>query len=344
MKGFVSIAVVAALFNVTALAQAADGAEEPTPAQVRAAAQAFDRGREAYKNDEFVDAAGQFEGADSNAPSAAALELAMRSRDRAGQLDRAASLAALALRRYPDDANVQKYAPDLIKRARAELFELAVKCDNPCQLTLDGKIVHGAPALEHTLFLIPGEHALRAGFSDDRTTSKQVQAAAAETGEVSFEAPPEDEEEAAPPPAPEPVETAPPPADVEVKPKGSGWSPVVFYVGAGLTAVAGGVTIWSGLDTQNNPGPDRVKDECVGQGEDCALYQEGLSKQLRTNVLIGVTAGLGVGTILVGALATNWSGGGGEAEGDQGKRAQKIALTPWISVGDGALLGARGRF
>jgi hypothetical protein len=342
MKGVAAIVALLVLSAVAPPTHAAEG-EEPTPAQVRAAAQAFDRGREAYKNEEFADAAGQFEGADSNAPSAAALELAMRSRDKAGQLDRAASLAALALRRYPDDGNIQKHAPDLIKRARQELFELSVTCDSPCQLTLDGKIVHGAAALEHTLFLTPGEHTLRAGFTDDRTSSRQVQASAAESGELAFEAPAEPEPEAASAPEPEPKSVAPPRADSGVKKKGSGWSPVVFYVGAGLTAVAGAVTVWSGLDTQNNPGPDKVKEGCVGQGESCPLYQDGLAKEFRTNVLIGVTAGLGVGTILIGALATNWSGSADE-EAEQAKKERRLALAPWVAIGDGALLGAEGRF
>jgi len=230
-----------------------------------------------------------------------------------------------------------------VKRAKAELYELSAKCDNPCQLTLNGKIVHGAPALEHTLYLPAGDHTVRAGFSDDRTVSKPVTAAVGEAGELSFEAPAAEQADAAPaaePVAAEPEQAA---ADTGVKPKGSGWSPIVFYVGAGLTAAAGGVTIWSGLDTQNNPGPDRVKEECAGQGEDCKLYQEGRSKQLRTNVLIGVTAGLGVGTILVAAFATNWSGGG-DSESESGKNAKTVAIRPWLSIGDGAALGAEGRF
>jgi len=174
--------------------------------------------------------------------------------------------------------------------------------------------------------------------------SKQVTAAAGEAGELSFEAPAVAAAEAAPAPDAAPVESAEPAADTAtVKAEGSGWSPIVFYVGAGLTAAAGGVTIWSGLDTQNNPGPDRVRDECAGQGESCPLYKEGRSKQLRTNVLIGVTAGLGVTTVLIAAFATNWSGGG-DQQGDQGKNSKAVAIRPWLSVGDGATLGAEGRF
>jgi len=127
MKGLFSVAAFALVLNSAGLARAAEEASEPTPTQVRSAAEAFDRGREAYKTEDFVEAAEQFESADANAPSAAALELAIRARDKAGQLDRAATLAALALARHPDDPNIQKIAPSIIERAKLELFELNLK-------------------------------------------------------------------------------------------------------------------------------------------------------------------------------------------------------------------------
>ena len=131
MKGMFSVAAVAVFLHTAGVARAEEEASEPTPAQVRTAAEAFDRGREAYKSEEYVEAAEQFESADANAPSAAALELAIRARDKAGQLDRAATLAALALARHADDANIQKVAPGIVERAKGELFELDIKCDNP---------------------------------------------------------------------------------------------------------------------------------------------------------------------------------------------------------------------
>ncbi len=324
----------------------AQAADEPTPAQIRAAAEAFDRGREAYKAEQYQEAAEQFERADANAPSSTALELAIRSRDQAGNLDRAATLAALALVRHADSAGLQKLAADVLGRAKPELYELKVTCDDPCELVADSKIVHGARALERTVYLTPGQHALVAGFEEGRSGSKQVNAEKAQSGQVSFEAP-----EPAPAPAPDatpPVATeAPPTHDKGAEKKSSGgWSPAVFWVGAGLTAVAGGVTIWSGVDTLNNPGADRVRDECQGQGEDCQLYKDGVAKQNRTNILIGVTGVLGVATILVGALATDWSGGNSDEAGlVQPKRQafRSVQVAPWATP-EGAGLGAQGRF
>lgn len=351
MRAVLSLTALTLLISVGAPASAQDGSAEPTPAQVRAAAEAFDKGREAYKAEEYVEAAEQFEKADGNAPSSAALELAIRARDKAGELDRAATLLALALKRHPDDDNLLKLVPDIQKRAAEKLFELSASCDQPCDLTVGGKIMHGAPSTQRTLFVQPGAVTVRAGWSDNRSDSKQIQAEAAGKGEVSFVAPAtaagqdmakEPTEAVAPDPS-----TAPDPTkDQGPEKKSSGLPPALFFVGAGLTVVAGGITVWSGIDTVNNPGADAVKQACAGKGEECGPYQEGLSKQRRTNVLIGVTAGLGVATVLVGALFTDWSGGKSSAPPQEaGKlfRPRVAGVGPWASHEGGGLL-ATGRF
>lgn len=340
------ISLLALVLGVGSAAHAQEAASEPTPAQVRVAAEAFDKGREAYKSEDYVEAAEQFEKADSNAPSPAALELAIRARDKAGELDRAATLMSLAMRRHPGEESLMKIASDLSKRASATLFELRALCDTPCDLTVGGKIVHGGPETERLLYIQPGPLTVRAGWSDNRSDSKQVQAEAGSKGEVSFIAPATPAAKGMAQEPSDPVEAAPvaPPRDDGGDKKSSGWSPTVFYVGAGLTAVLGGVTVWSGIDTVNNPGADRVKKECGTQGESCALYQEGVSKQRRTNVLIGVTAGVGVGTVLIALLATDWSGGKAPAEESTALRLRsRVAVAPWASL-DGGGLQAVGRF
>lgn len=350
MRAAFRISVMALVLSVGSVALAQDGSSEPTPAQVRVAAEAFDKGREAYKAEEYVDAAEQFEKADNNAPSPAAIELAIRSRDKAGELDRAATLASLALKRHPDDQNLLRLAGDLAKRARPTLFELTASCDQPCDLTVNGKLVHGAPDTQRLLYVAPGNLTVRAGWSDNRSESKQIQAQAGSQGELSFSAPAVPTAATAAKEPTEPAETEPtssgnPQKDEGEPKKSGGWSPTVFYVGAGLTAVLGGVTVWSGIDTVNNPGADRVKKECgdLMQREDCELYKEGLSKQRRTNVLIGVTAGVGVGTALVGLLLTDWSGGKSEADKAAKRLRPSVAVAPYAGV-DGGGLQAVGRF
>ena len=351
MRAALRISLLALVLSAGTTAHAQDAGSEPSPAQVRVAAEAFDKGREAYKAEEYVEAAEQFEKADSNAPSPAALELAIRARDKAGELDRAATLMSLALKRHPDDENLLKIANDLSKRASATLFELTATCDSPCDLTVGGKIVHGGADTQRLLYIQPGKLTVRAGWPDNRSDSKQVEAVAGGKGEVDFVAPttPAAEsmaKEPDEPAAPEPAPVVNPDRDTGTK---KGWSPTVFYVGAGLTAVVGGVLIWSGIDTLNNPGKDKVAEACnaATRQPNCQdLYDQGRSNQTRTNVLIGATSVVGVATILIGVLATDWSGGKSAPAAD--KSAAKLLrphvdVTPWASF-DGGGLQAVGRF
>ena len=352
MKGLFSVAAFALVLHSAGLAHAAEESSEPTPAQVRTAAEAFDRGREAYKTEDYVEAAEQFESADANAPSAAALELAIRSRDKAGQLDRAGTLAALALARHPDDPNIQKIAPSIVERAKAELFELDLKCNEACDVTVGGKIAPGRRSTERTLFLAPGHYNVRVGWSEDRSESKSVDGNRGEAGSLEFSAP---VVAAPPPPVVAPV-TPPPsekPADESEQNNSSGKLPrFVFIAGAVTTGVLAGVTLWSGIDTKNNPGADKVRDACktvdasgMHSSECDSLYNDGLDRQHRTNLLLGVTAGVGVATAVVGAFFTDW-GGSKKSNAEQAKKTapQGLSLQPWVAIGSGASVGALGRF
>jgi len=350
MKGLFSVAAFALVLHSAGFAHAVEEASEPTPSQVRTAAEAFDRGREAYKTEDYVDAAEQFESADANAPSAAALELAIRARDKAGQLDRAATLSALALARHPDDPNIQKIAPSIVERAKSELFELDLKCDEACDVTVAGKIAPGRRSTDRTIFLLSGTYTVRAGWSGDRWASKTVEASKGESGTLDFRAP---EVVVAPVPVAAPVSPPPSekPAEDNVQTKSGKLPPTVFWVGVGLTTVLAGTTIWSGLDTQNNPGPDRVRDACQplpdgSHSSECdSLYNQGLDKQHRTNLLLGVSAGVGIATAVVGVFFTDWGGSKKpDAEAAAKARPKGFSIQPWVSVGSGASVGALGRF
>lgn len=348
MRHAFRITLLTLLLGIEGNAIAQDVSAEPTPAQVRTAAEAFDKGREAYKSEDYVEAAEQFERADGNAPSAGALELAVRSRDKAGELDRAATLVSLGLKRYPDDQNLRKLAGELLRRASATLFQLTATCDQPCDLTVGGKLVHGAPDTERLIYLQPGSFTVRAGWSESRSDSRQVQAEAGGKGEVTFTAPADAAAQnmgkEPPEPSPPPIAPGPEQRDTGVSKKSSGWSPTVFYFGAGLTAVLGGVTVWSGIDTVNNPGRDKVKAECDAGASDCqSLYDEGHRKQTRTNVLIGVTSAVGVATILVGVLATDWGGKKSDSAAAAKLLKPRVDVAPWASL-DGGGLQAVGRF
>jgi hypothetical protein len=346
MRAAFPIALVAFALSIDVVAHAQENAE-PTPAQVRAAAEAFDKGREAYKAEDYVEAAEQFEKADSNAPSLAALELAIRARDKAGELDRAATLLALAQQRHSGEESLLKLA-DISRRASVALFELTATCDRPCDLTVGGKLVHGRAESRRTLYIQPGNLAVRAGWADDRSESRQVEAVAGARGEVAFVEPPSPAAKgiADEPEERSPVTTAPAQPDQdEGAQKSSGMSPVLFYVGAGLTAVLGGVTVWSGIDTLNNPGTDAVKKACdSGDKQLCdSLYEQGRSHQTRTNVLIGATAAVGVATIAIGIWGTDWGGGKGSTAQSGARMRPHVAVTAWGAPNGGGLQ-AIGRF
>lgn len=347
-------AALALLGTLTASAIVAAQTAQPTAEDIKRAGESFDLGKRAYRNEDWVEAAEHFEAADQRAPSAVALELALRSRARAEQLDRAATLASLALERHPDQQKLAKLAKDVLKKAEKELHRVSVKCSEPCDLVVDSKLVHGRAAEKRVVFLSPGDYTLRAGWPGERAASEKVTATKGGKSELSFTAPPEKKASASEPgpalgPSPTPSPTPKPDQPRTVDTDDGGWSPVVFWIGTGLTVAAGAATAWSGIDTQNNPGPDRVREECAGQGESCDLYQEGLDKQNRTNILAGVTAGLGVATILVGLFATDW---GGEEATAKRRSPPRAGVRPWIGipaaseagVGSGAALGARGRF
>jgi hypothetical protein len=352
MKRLMRVALAAAVFGMANGVWAQPN--EPTAEQIRMAAAEFDEGKAAFKSGDYVEAAEHFEKADANAPSAAAIELAIRSRDRAGQLDRAATLAALAAARHTDKEPLQQFARTVLERAARELHKAAVSCDTPCDLAVDTKIVHGPPAAERVVYLSQGPHVLKAGWPEGRSATERVSATAGGDSAISFNEPPttapaEEDPDPVSEGGTDPFEADPAgDAGVEDAPK-SGWSPAVFWVGLGLTGVATVVTAWSGIDTVNSPGVDAVQDQCVNQGESCELYQEGRSKQARTNVLLGVTAGLGVATIIIGAFATDWSGDKPAELEAAGKRMRRVSVgslqvEPWVEIGSGATLGASGRF
>ena len=92
-----------------------------------------------------------------------------------------------------------------------------------------------------------------------------------------------------------------------------------------------------------------MRTACQGNQPDCqSLYQQGLDKQHRTNVLIGVTAGVGVATGVIGAFFTDWGGAAKkpEPEAEQAAKAHKkgFSIEPWVAIGSGASVGALGRF
>jgi hypothetical protein len=291
-----------------ALAQQAD------PAKRQQAAEAFDAGTEAFKQKDYASAAKHYEAADRALPSPKALRLAMRSRAEAGNGALAATWAALALARYPADAETSKQANDALDKLTPGLHKLNVSCASPCSLAVGEEKLLGEPTTRWVVYLAPGPATVKATFYGDvAPQSEKISAAPGDASTLRFEPGNGDDAGAgaaaatpalAPGSSPSPVTDTPPDAPSS----GSGLSPAFFVIGLVATAGVGGVTIWSGIDTQNNPGADTVRERCAGQGESCPEYQDGRDKQMRTNILIGATIGTGVLTAALGLFFTDWGG------------------------------------
>jgi len=271
-------------------ARAADAA----PEQLQFAAQEHDLGYRAYVAKSFDDAATHFENAFFAAPNPAELRSAIRARREGGQLARAATLAAIVDRKYPTDAALEKFALETFAQARPKTQEVHVFAAVECNVAVDDKVVVAEKARDFFFFVDPGPHELVFGWTEGRTRRVPLEAKAGASTVL--------KPEASPIPVKPPPEAPPPPAPAS-RPLG----PAVFLVGAGLTAVGVGVTVWSGLDTQKNPGTAAVKTDCVGQGTSCPEYQQGLSSQLRTNILLAATGGVAALTVVTGLFLTQWS-------------------------------------
>ena len=300
-------------------------AAEATPEQLQFAAQEHDLGYRAYLAKQFDEAATHFENAFFSAPNPAELRSAIRARRDAAQPARAATLAALGQRKYPKDEAIAKIADETLAAARALTFEVHITSPEECNVAVDAKVVAIEKSTDFRFFTDPGSHELQVGWSDDRSAKLTLDATAGGKRDLSLTPPahsaPKLESAVGPAPAAAPASSKP-------------FGPVLFLIGAGLTAAGAGVTVWSAIDTQNNPGQAAVKAGCVGQGTSCPQYQQGLSSQLRTNVLIAATGGIGLVTAVIGIFFTRWSRPAKAAEPSAGLR-----VAPVLGPGQAGLMG-----
>ncbi len=327
--------VACVLATITSGARAAGA---PSAERIKSAATEYDAGRRAFTDAKYEEAAVHFENAYHDAPNAQTLRNAIRARRQANQLARAGTLSLLAQDRYSDDEQTLQVAKETIAEATPKLFKLTIVCEPECGVAADGRALSIEDAKRFSFFLQPGPHTVNVSWPGDRSKPLDIRAKEGQALEQSLEAPP----------IPFKVVNAGGGnqggggGEVTVEtPSSKPLGPAVFFVALGLTAVAGGILIWSGIDTLNNPtvtvggvqfnGPDAVRAGCVGQGPSCALYQQGRSEQDRTNVMIGVTSGLGLLTVITGAFLTQWS---------HPKR-----VTPTVGFGgQSASFGLMGRF
>lgn len=264
-------------------------------ADVAAAARAFSDGQSAQLEGNYERAAQSFELAYNIAPSREALRSAVRARQLSNQLPRAATLAQVLATRYADDPVSTKLAADVLAEAKLKLARIVVNCTPSCTLAVGGRAVSLTAAPTQIVFTSPGHQALEATFEGDQAVTRELTVRAGDDLTLPIEPPPPRVVvRPTPPPAPRP-----PPATAPAA-RDRGLSPAVAITGGAITLVLGSLTLWSGLDTQ------KAHDAYVAAPSD-AGFNDGRSKQLRTNLLLAGTGASGLTTALIAIFWTRWS-------------------------------------
>lgn len=280
-------------------------ASAQTDARVVAAA-AYDQGVRALAAGDFNSAAESFEAANRSVPSAQAVIQAIRSHRSAqtpAHLARAATLAIGLLTSYPADTRITSYAYRIIDELSPSLARVQVRCQG-CDLSVD------EGAAPHNVFLPPGAHAVVASWGE-RVVRQEIRVSAGQTVPLELSPPLTPlvpvatanatmSPAASGPTAAAPVAEAitPPGPEVDAPPQRRGLSPSLFAVSLVVTAGVGGALAWSALNTLE--GRDAYVQNPTQTGLD-----DGRSRELRTNVLVGATAAMAVTTILIAGF-TRW--------------------------------------
>lgn len=345
MRHVVAVAVCSLWLTGLMSASSPTEVEAQDARQRQAAAEAYDRGTTAYVDQSYEEAARWFETANRLAPASAALMQAIRAHERNENLARASTLALELASTYPQDTAASEFASSVLNKHASALLKVQVTCDEDCKLDLDGKLQ------EYLAFFVTPDvpHKLTATFATGSKVS-EVEGSAGETREISFEAPP------APPVAPIVARSDDDAIDHAGRPP---LSPVFTWIGVGLTVALGAATIVSGLNAKAGV-PEyekaaKASRDCMSGGKgDCsklaadaaARLDDGQARELRTNVLIGVTAAAAVGTGVIAFVLTDWSGADEKAQTGAARSARKawsarLRLEPRLG---GAATVLEGRF
>lgn len=332
-----------------------------TAQDLAAAAAAFERGQRAQLAGDHSRAARYFEIADAAAPSVEALRSAMQERRLAADHALAASHALSLLRRYPSDTAARQRAEQVLAELTPKLLRVRARCPEVrCTLALDGAVVASRAEHDHDFFVEPGKHDVVASIDGAQLPARNVEGAAGEERELSFSPAPVAQEPVATSSTVEglgvdetvALESVP----VDTQREAWGLHPLFFWNGVVLTAIVGGLSIWSGVDTLLSH-DDYLALQATGAPMDVieAAYQSGLRMELRTNVLFAVTAAFGVATAVLTFL-TRWGNEGASADagrtagaedepaGDTPSAASAV-IRPGLTVAThGALLTVERRF
>ncbi|HEY8039833.1 MAG TPA: hypothetical protein VIF15_08580 [Polyangiaceae bacterium] len=287
-----------AVFACGCLASSAAAWADATTAEVQAH-QAYARGTAAFRRGDYATAAREYSAADALAPSPVALQAAIDAAVQADDPVLGTELVERARGSARTDALVTSMMTAQHKFAHRTGRIRLVCAAPPCLAAIDGVATDVAePAIvrvgAHSVTLEAAGAVTRRSVTvaPDETIVVESPAAGTATG-------------SAPAPAPAPTAT-PTPTGTPTPAPAHGLSPTWLFVGIGATAVAGGLTIASGVDTADRH--SHFQSVCPGAVHCGDLASQGQSAQTRTNVLLGVTAALGVATLAT-AFLVRWHDG-----------------------------------
>jgi len=267
----------------------------------------FEAGISAYQAKEFESAAKHFEAAHALRPHPVVLFNWALAESKLGRF-------VVALEHFDHvlgDVETPKDLVPEVQRERAEaernVANIDIEAGADAQVWVDDRPVEAKPP---SVRVDPGEHRVRVEEHGRTVFDKTLRAAPGQRLFVAVEHSREPTKKP-PPKLPPPPPPPPPPA---------GPSPIWFYAGVGLTAVLGGVTVWSALDTQK-AFDDYERDlPKLKQAEVDARVEDGHDLERRTNLLLGATAIAAAGTAAIGLFVVDWKQGSSPRAG--------LVLTP----------------
>jgi hypothetical protein len=281
----------------------------------------FEAGTKAFEAGDFVTAAKEFELAlAQRAHPVIRFNLAL-SLARLGRPTAAIEQLRLTIEDPATDKELKTRAEREQRSAEQALSRVTFRLSDPNRerVELDGTLISVVERQE--MGIDPGPHRVRIISGSAIVLDQELELAPGErvelrVGERSRRidvvvVPDTTPQPAKPPPPPPPPPPVPPPPR---RPLPIGW----FYAGLGATAVVTGVTVWSGLDT-NQALSDYENDlPKLSQREADERVSDGHSRELRTNLLLAGSLACAAGSAVLGIWFIDF---GGQAQA-------RAALTP----------------
>ncbi len=264
-----------------------------TPARKSGAEADVSKANKALAARSFGAAAEGFEAAYEKDRNPKWLFEAARARQRNGDLAQAATHYARFLESAPESDKRRATAKRELASIGPKVGRLEIKAEGASLVTVDGAAIDATSAAP--IYVSPGGHLVEARFGEE-IAKESATARAGEAVTVVLTPP------APPPPPAEAVATPVLDDKPATKERRKPLPPLAVWIGAGATVVAGGLTIVSGLDVLHQK-------DAFDAERSRANLDAGKDKQLRTNILIGVTGAAAVLTGVAAIWLVDWHRG-----------------------------------